>query len=167
MSELAQEVAAGLTKTAPQLTWFQRVGLIVFANVVSLLLVSVLLAAGSMLWSKAMSTDDIREEVADADARIEKKFDEALAKNRAESQTILSAVAEMSAENKKVVELVNTMRGSVDLGQLLPPLPQDQPEVPPIPLAPEVPEPSASAVREERAQMQREIDEALYRAKRR
>jgi hypothetical protein len=170
MSDLAKEVAAELKGAG--LNWWQRASLIVAANVVGLVLGAIVISAGGIVYTKAMSTDDLREDFKEGIDSIK----ELMAVNRdtaaAERAALLETIANLSAEQDRLKNMLERKETPVPGEQATDTLepPQDAPLqlVPPLLPAARgmtMEEPSARLVEEKRQEIQQKIDKEIYRAK--
>jgi len=172
MSDLAKEVAAELQGAG--LSWWQRASLIVAANVLGLVLGAIVIAAGGIVWNKAMSTDDIKEQLEEHVTALKDEINKGSQVAAAERTTIIDELSNLGVEHTKFRELVDSYHEDDDSHSDQPDLPTPDPGIPSIPIPDPPPpqqtgirEPSASEVRDRKAAIQQRIDKEIYRVKER
>ena len=160
MSDLAKEVAAELKGSG--LNWWQRSALIVASNVVGLVLGAIIISAGGIVYTKAMSTDEIRDKLGEEAETLREELQKSQKAAEAERVTILDNLANLAAEHKKLRDLVMKSHGEEknDLSGT-PYLPAPNPEQQ---TTTQNLEPSASEVRAQRDELMQQIDKEVYRA---
>jgi hypothetical protein len=151
MSELDREILSQLQKTGVGLTWFQRASIIVFANVFGLVLGAIVIAAGGIVWNKAMSTDTIKAQITEVGKTLREEMEAKEKLAVAERAAVLAEVSRMKAENERIAKLIGAAPAST------------APEAAPIPAMPE--SVSADDVEKAKSQIQQQIDKSVYRAK--
>ena len=157
MSDLAKEVANELSSRHAPLTWFQRASLIVAANILGLVLGAVLIAAGGIVWTKAMSTDDLKKQIVDLGVALRAEMSDSAKLAAVERSTILDEVARMKAELAQYKKAVESS-----------PRPAAQPLVPPdLPQSPptQMQQTSADDLLKAKAALQKKIDTEVFREK--
>lgn len=178
MSDLAKELSEELKRNNAGLSWFQRASIIVFANVVGLVLGAIIIAAGGIIWTKAMSTDAISDAMTDGDAALRAEFLKRQDDARTERDYVLDELSTMQAQHVKFLELVSSHHAetlTLADGEEYKDVPKETegdieaPDVPPAP-TPDSPaqrqlDPSAADVRDARKKIDAKIDEKVYRAK--
>lgn len=149
MSSLAKEVDDGLGKSG--LSWWQRASLIVAANVVGLVLGAIVVSAMGIVWSKAMSTDDIKDQLDDHVKILRDEMNKSSSMAAAERRTIIDELAKIGAENIRLKDLIAASPAQNPDGSSE----ESQP----------LPEMSPNAVMDVKADLQKRIDEEVYRTK--
>lgn len=156
MSDLAKEVAEALKQSG--LNWWQRTALIIAANVLGLVLGAIIISAGGIVYTKAMSTDDLSERITDTAAEIRKEMVDNKTAAEAHRTTLVDAMAAMQAD-------IQLLKKRLD-DATEPPVPGEAAVVPAevSPAQQTAMEPSATDVREKKQELQQQIDKEVYRS---
>lgn len=155
MSDISDTVAAEVSRHGSSLTLMQRVSLIAAANALGLMLGGIILAAGGMVWTKAMSTDAIKDQVSNTDKALREEMITMGKMAALERAALLEEVATLKAEMGRVESLIkDEARPDPDAALF---------GEPALPMTPEPPAVSADAVRSAKENIQQRIDKDVYR----